>query len=203
MDVSFAPVYLSNRDHSFSSQWNSHARLFGMGTESCLDDNSFVLPPIQQPLRINFSFSFDGANPTCAFLSSFVAALERCNEFWTDLNYTPSFEIPTNCSVRIKLSCRIFSLMKTKNLLEQPLSTLKHMNFHLMSVSTLNVSADFVGMAKSFEDALHQANEYIVSLFLSQLEFQFPLVFSRICRRRFLQQEASLGSVSYSLTAFK
>lgn len=90
--------------------------------------------------------------------------------------------------------------MKTKNLLEQPLSTLKHMNFHLMSVSTLNVSADFVGMAKSFEDALHQANEYIVSLFLSQLEFQFPLVFSRICRRRFLQQEASLGSVSYSLT---
>lgn len=41
--------------------------------------------------------------------------------------------------------------------------------------------------------------EYLQSLIISQLEFKFPLVFSKIARRRFAEQENAISVVSHSL----
>lgn len=94
---------------------------------------------------------------------------------------------------------------KIKTLLESPLKLRSH-DSTLPSIAYLEeivVTAKFYGGLGVKLDAtslVPQLQEYLSSLIISQLEFQFPLVFSAVARKRFQSQETVLAAVSYSST---
>ncbi|SCV05206.1 LANO_0H02388g1_1 [Lachancea nothofagi CBS 11611] len=201
MNVNFDSVYLANTRRNLLSQWSSSVTLLNADLERSLDLDSIVLPPRQKSLQININLNYGDEDDLSSsqFTHEIIQSLTNCSDFWHDLNYKPSFQASSASCVEISLDCEIFTTMKTKSLLEQPLSILKHMNARLLTVTTVDVQAVFLGTSKSAPDIVKQCNEFLVSLFVSQLEFQFPLAFSRVCRSRFLQQEAFLGPISYAL----
>ena len=133
-------------------------------------------------------------------------ALIKCSEFWEEeLLYQPAFEINAEGLIDLRLRCQIWSLNKIKTLLESPLKLRSH-DSTLPSIAYLKeivITAKFYGELGVKLDAtsmVPQLQEYMSSLIISQLEFQFPLVFSAVARKRFQGQEAVLAAVSYSST---
>ncbi|SCU97004.1 LAME_0F18184g1_1 [Lachancea meyersii CBS 8951] len=205
MDVSFDPIYLANGYRDVVSQWNSSVSVLSSDFERSLDKDSIVLPPRQKPLyafelQLDIELFSSNESISSCLTQAFAEGLNSCLEYWQDLNYRATVQVMSEHCIRVSLECQIFSTMKTKNLLEQPLSIMKHMNLRLVTVAGLKVQATFIGASPPVPEAIRQCNVFLVSLFISQLEFQFPLAFSRVCRLRFIQQEASLGPVSYALT---
>lgn len=136
-------------------------------------------------------------------MNQILLGFKRCEGFWQDLNYQVTFDVDKT-TITLNLSCMIFTQMKVKTLLEQPLSLQRHRPQTLRTVESVDITANFLirdgENDEGWSSILNQSNEYLISLFVSQLEFQYPLVFSRDCRKRFLQQEKSLGPISYALT---
>ncbi|SCU87067.1 LADA_0E01794g1_1 [Lachancea dasiensis] len=202
MNVDFEPIYLANRHRDLFTRWTTVVSLSCDDVDGTFNHSCIVLPPRHRKLTMTIEFDLDdGELAIESLLQEVVAALSRSQAFWHDLNYTPHFAtVSDRQSVQISLECHVFTNMKTKSLLEQPLSILKHTDVRLFTVAALHIHADLLGRSVAAGDVVRHCNEYIVSLFMSQLEFQFPLAFSRTCRQRFLQQEAYLGSISYALT---
>lgn len=127
-------------------------------------------------------------------------ALKQCERFWHNLCYKPEFTI-NQSTLCVLLNCSIFTLMKFNTLFEQPMSSQSHRQLQIETVTKLCVRADFHSNSHvGAQEITEQCNSYLASLFISQLEFQFPLVFSFEGRTRFLAHEKSLGPVSYALT---
>ncbi|SCU92613.1 LAFA_0F11738g1_1 [Lachancea sp. 'fantastica'] len=204
MNIDFKPVFLTNGSRDLLSEWKSAISIESndsKNSKTALNDHSIVLPPRQKPLLFKIVLSSSENKPVSRSVSqALVDGFQQCLQFWHDLHYRAGVCIVDDNSVVLTLECLVFTVMKTKNLLEQPLSVLKHMDEHLVTVSALTVHATFTSSSPPEIDAVKHCNFFLVSLLISQLEFQFPLVFSRVCRLRFLQQEASLGPVSYALT---
>lgn len=87
-------------------------------------------------------------------------------------------------------------------LLVKPIEFRPHIKLPIVAHCTdLKIDADFYHFPHQWSsaDVISQFNEYLASLVVSQLEFQFPMVFSVIARNRFRAQEADIGPISYGL----
>ncbi|GAV55842.1 hypothetical protein ZYGR_0AZ00130 [Zygosaccharomyces rouxii] len=87
-------------------------------------------------------------------------------------------------------------------LLAKPIEFRPHIKLPVVAHCTdLRINVDFHHCPHLWSpaDAISQFNEYLASLIASQLEFQFPMVFSIIARNRFKSQETDIGPISYSL----
>ncbi|CAR29548.1 hypothetical protein ZYGR_0AD02300 [Zygosaccharomyces rouxii] len=87
-------------------------------------------------------------------------------------------------------------------LLAKPIEFRPHIKLPIVAHCTdLKIDADFHHCPHLWSpvDVVSQLNEYLASLIVSQLEFQFPMVFSTIARNRFKSQETDIGPISYSL----
>lgn len=87
-------------------------------------------------------------------------------------------------------------------LLTKPIEFRPHIELPMVAHCTeLKINVDFYHTSHLWSpaDVISQFNEYLASLISSQLEFQFPMVFSMIVRNRFKSQERDIGPISYSL----
>ncbi|CEP61032.1 Rec102p LALA0_S02e05226g [Lachancea lanzarotensis] len=205
MYISFEPVFLANDQRNVYSEWQSSVSIESNDSKNAINEHSIVLPPRQKHLQIKIVLFSNEEMVLKGVTQTLANAFTQCLQFWRDLNYRVTVDIASDNCVLLTLECQIFSVMKTKNLLEQPLSVLKHMDLQLATISAVTVNATLSSSLTPLEidgvAVVKHCNFFLVSLLISQLEFHFPLVFSRVCRLRFLQQEASLGPVSYALTS--
>lgn len=88
--------------------------------------------------------------------------------------------------------------MKRDLLLNNPLSSGVNESIIVESLASVKIKVTFKGRI-TINEMINQCNEYVNSLFMSQLEFQLPLVFSVGMRKRMLKQEPTIGSVSKCL----
>lgn len=127
--------------------------------------------------------------------------MNKCTDFWLCLNYDHTFNKIEN-SLIIYLTCRQFTQAKLNKLFSEPIASQTHNEYQLMSLEKIKINAEFHWQEPTpliINDFIDQLNEYIHSLFISQLEFQFPLVFNTTTRKKFLQHENTFGTISYSL----
>ncbi|SCV03320.1 LAMI_0H07206g1_1 [Lachancea mirantina] len=204
MSFVYNDVYLADENETLLSKWTCIACVSGRGKDDDDSSDPVYLPPLQKPLKICITFDFGVAAPLLEqlLLERIRAGLTQCGVFWSDMGYDVQIRTASH-GIDIRLECRVFGVMKVRALLEQPLAHASHAAHHVSvaSVDALHIACLFAGVDSAGSSAvLRHCNEYLVSLFLSQLEFQFPLVFSKWSRSRFSQQQRSLGPVSYALT---
>ena len=123
------------------------------------------------------------------------------NEFWEKaLNYTVQY-VSDDSKLELFLTCNQFIPLKVEKLFAKPANLVYAKEYRLAYLTRLIINCEFYGVSDTQEGTvLDHLNEFVTSLILSQLEFQFPFVFSRRGRRKFLEHEQSMGSLSYSLT---
>lgn len=101
------------------------------------------------------------------------------------------------------LKCKIWSIEKMVALLKKPASLRTHLQSpKIVFLERLDVRSKFHHSLHDqlpIDEIMAQFNEYLSSLIVSQLEFQYPMVFSMTCRQKFLSQSIDLGPLSYSL----
>ncbi|EDO17106.1 hypothetical protein Kpol_1025p26 [Vanderwaltozyma polyspora DSM 70294] len=106
----------------------------------------------------------------------------------------------------LKLNCRIWNGNKISSLLQKPIEYKDHRKFlpKVYYLQKLEISSHFFSQTQldsvPIVDFVNTFNEFTTSLFLSQLEFRFPLVFSSTTRQLFRCQESELGPISYALS---
>lgn len=134
--------------------------------------------------------------------------LEQCLrnviDFWHQLLYEVQFFVE-GCTIQLDLTCQLWNSGKVSTLLEKPVENRPHIKNlpQIYFVDTLRTFVDLTTTCEQdqlLDQVLPQLNEYLGSLFLSQLEFRFPFVFSVAARKRFLAQEAAIGPISYALS---
>lgn len=137
-------------------------------------------------------------------LTSFKASAGFWEDLQYDINKKPPFINDSN-EIELSLHCNLWNRSKVSVLLEAPLA-LRSYNDNLPSLGyfqKLEINAHFTHL---IEEPLEISfikthfNEFLSSLIISQLEFQYPLVFSNLTRKRFFWQEKDIGPVSYALT---
>lgn len=104
--------------------------------------------------------------------------------------------------IQLDLTCKIWNPNKMNMLLAKPTEFRPYIKLPTVAHCTnLNIDVDIQHFEDkwSLVDVVSQFNEYLASLIISQLEFQFPMVFSIIARNRFKSQEADIGPISYGL----
>ncbi len=112
------------------------------------------------------------------------------------------------------LACKLWSNNKISALLENPLSLNTHgsdTSARLEFITDIIINAEFYKLKYnqhilqksnklSIKDINKSLNQFFCSLMVSQLEFQFPLVFSPLVRQRVLKQEMYLAPISHALS---
>lgn len=139
------------------------------------------------------------------FLQQLTSCLQEGISFWENqLLYETQISVSGNV-IELRLNCKVWNLDKVSTLLQNPVERRSHVKSlpkvqflkELKVISTLCTPCDILPSTKS---VVPQLNEFLGSLFVSQLEFRYAFVFSVIARRKFLAQESSIGPISYALT---
>lgn len=108
--------------------------------------------------------------------------------------------------MNIDLECLIWTQNKIGTIVEydknrHSSSGLPSQIAHLLRLDiTASLESSTIDHNALLDIILLQLKEYLQSLFISQLEFKFPLLFSKVARRRLAEQDNSLSVVSQSLT---
>lgn len=119
-------------------------------------------------------------------------------------NFECIFLEEKNC-IQIRLFCNIWSPEKLSTLLE---SSIKRQNTRESAISfmvfkEMNVEANILKRNSSLivsEDVKKLLNDFFKSLLISQLEFQFPMIFCKITRQKIFREQSLLNPVSHNLT---
>ncbi|AET41176.1 Rec102p Ecym_7347 [Eremothecium cymbalariae DBVPG len=199
MKTTFETVYLSNADESMVSKWDCEIELSGQNISSLdLTNNVFVLPPLNCPLEIIIRIGLEN-DDLVPNKQDFIPFPNE--EFWTtDLNYAMTHKTNSNKEMELSLKCNQFTTMKADKLFYKPISLHLTKEYKVLVLSKLTINGEFYSLGSLDNSTVQDhLNEYFISLIISQLEFQFPLVFSRNSRRKFLNHEQTMGAVSCSL----
>ncbi|AMD22356.1 HGR017Wp [Eremothecium sinecaudum] len=198
VNIKFETLYFSNYKESIVSSWDCSVELTD-SKQHCFDlkEAVFILPPNNAPLQILINFVFGSERRSINCLEKVI--LPNI-EFWhKDLNYMMESRIKGS-SLILSLKCNHFNEMKVNKLFYKPKSLQLSRDYHILFLPHVKIQAAFHSTddidPKTVQNHL---NEYVSSLLVSQLEFQFPLVFSKNCRNKFAQHERSMGSVACSL----
>lgn len=109
-------------------------------------------------------------------------------------------------SIELALKCKVWNSDKVSTLLQKPVERRSHMKSlpqvqFLKRLKVVVTLCCFCDTLLSTEAVVPQLNEFLGSLFVSQLEFRYPFVFSSATRTKFLAQESSIGPISYALAS--
>ncbi|CCH61181.1 hypothetical protein TBLA_0E01210 [Henningerozyma blattae CBS 6284] len=202
--IEFDPVCLKSKENGsiLLSIWRTRCK--GEITNSEI----FILPPVYPKfLIIKFKFYINDLPSSYDFLYNIKCCFENGKLFWEEqLSYTFNIAIDSN-EITLKLGCKIWTAEKIATLIEQPSELLVYNNNSLTSkidfVPQVEITVNFIHesiLELELHSFVNQINEYLASLFISQLEFRYPLVFSTVARKRFQMVESQIGPISYSLT---
>ncbi|QEU59558.1 Rec102 [Kluyveromyces lactis] len=182
-------LYLSNKEGTVISEWNCEIFLHH---SKQIHEDMIVIPFIITIKGLN-GLQFD------KIFQSFC----RSGPFWEKLQYDSNFDLVSD-SFLCELCCKQFGNMKRELLFDKPMSSKVHdpAAIEVESFDKVVIVANFhQNPTKSIDilDIINQCNEYVNSLFISQLEFKLPLVFSPGTRNRLKMHEGSIGLVSKCL----
>lgn len=124
--------------------------------------------------------------------------------FWVDqLLYDTQISASGNV-ITLNLQCKVWNSDKISSLLQKPAERRLHLKsipqVHFLKRLRVQATLYTPNDGPTANLIVPQLNEYLGSLFFSQLEFRYPFVFSMTARKRFLAQESSIGPISYALT---
>lgn len=130
------------------------------------------------------------------------------SHIWKQLSYDVSFvSNESDGLVEFHLHCKIWNENKVSNLLIKPGELRKH-DLNLPQIKIFKklvcqgtIVSDFHNENDCMDNIISHCNEYFSSLLISQLEFRYPLVFSKVARARLQEQEHSIGALSYALNS--
>lgn len=133
-----------------------------------------------------------------------VVCLQNGLKFWDQLFYELQFS-STGGTIQLDLTCQVWNSEKISTLLQKPIENRQHMGNlpRVCFLKELRIDVEIRFSCEPYlliDEFLPQLNEYLCSLFISQLEFRFPFVFSATARKRFMSQESALGPISYALS---
>lgn len=126
--------------------------------------------------------------------------------FWEDqLFYKVQDVNTTESCIILSLKCTILTDAHISTFIHKPRELHSNANGYpeINYLSELSTTVNFFSEAGNFIEAsqvIPHLNEYFSSLIISQLEFEYPIVFSMVSRLRLKWQQGSLGPISYALT---
>ncbi|QLL32227.1 hypothetical protein HG536_0C03960 [Torulaspora globosa] len=207
--ASFDCTYLTSTSNQLISKWSSEVEAESGSSAAIFDDTSMIfLPPMKpETLKIIFdlvSVEGPGSCDTEELACQLKVCLQNGLKFWDQLFYELQFS-SIGGTIQLDLTCQVWNSEKACTLLQKPLENRPHVRNlpHVCVLKELRIDVDMCFSCEPYlliDEILLQLNEYLCSLFISQLEFRFPLVFSATARKRFMSQESALGPISYALT---
>ncbi|CCE63576.1 hypothetical protein TPHA_0F00900 [Tetrapisispora phaffii CBS 4417] len=186
-------------------------------------DKIIVLPPkfpgsLRFELELNFNDREPLANDT-KYLKLFQQIKTTCvNGFRAiiedKLNYSIEHVEDQNrpYSIVFNLNCNVCTVNKVQTLLEEPIKKFNHLGneIKIVNLTKVKILADFYFHQATFndleyDDTVYQMikshmNEYLASLFLSQLEINFPICFSKYIREYLSANILEYPQISFILS---
>ncbi|CCD27059.1 Rec102p NDAI_0J01670 [Naumovozyma dairenensis CBS 421] len=190
------------------SQWNTRIDIDNNGEGDLLGDNVLILPP-KCPTKLNILIKIKRNDIVLtkndSLLEEILSTFKKGRNFWENLLYDIECSINSDSYIQIQLTCKLWTSNKLLTLLENPISLRPHITAQpsLVFIRRVIIQAHFIHLDEEIldlSDIYFHFNEYFASLFISTLEFQFPLVFSNLARNRARWNESSLAPISYALT---
>lgn len=120
------------------------------------------------------------------------------------MSYNVEFFTSAEGYLIVQLECQLWTQTKVNTLSDYQINE-KHLSSTDVKINYLK-QIKIVGQFNSNETTeicidkvVFHLREYLTSLMISQLEFKFPLIFSRVARKRIKEQESSFTVVSYAI----
>ncbi|QLQ80485.1 hypothetical protein HG537_0D04850 [Torulaspora globosa] len=205
----FDSTYLANESNQVISKWSSEVETESVSSAAIVDDTNTIFLPPMKPETLKFIFNFravegPGSCDIEQLACQIMVYLQNGVKFWHQLFYELQFS-STGGTIQLDLTCQVWNSEKVCTLLEKPIENRSHMRNlpHVSVLKGLRINVEMCFSCEPYlliDEFLPQLNEYLCSLFISQLEFRFPFVFSATARKRFMSQESALGPISYALS---
>lgn len=129
---------------------------------------------------------------------------QKKKKFWESMLYRVEISANAKSDLIIELTCQLWTQTKIDRILDYQLSEkdLSDKNIKVNHLEKVNIIGEYYSNKKiesKLDNITHHLREYLTSLMVSQLELKFPLIFSRVARKRTKEQENSFTVVSYAI----
>lgn len=155
-------------------------------------------------LQLLIHIEYNNQRLTDKELQIIMIQLDKKKEFWESIYFNNYNDITVERDIRIQLECQLWTQSRINDLLES--ERLEDCNVEQPSkinfIEELLVSVSFHStndLEKELDSFKSHLSEYMASLMISQLEFRFPLVFSKIAKKRVKEQENSFFVISQAI----
>ncbi|CAI4047141.1 hypothetical protein N7582_003997 [Saccharomyces uvarum] len=212
-DITFPTVFLEscgadNNDISrkLLSSWTSALRIEGPETTCSSPLYIPLLSPGDLKIKLNFKMNNESVTAEPGLLTRFKDIVCSSTRFWEEQLFYKVQDVATqeNC-IALTLKCTLWTDSQISTFIDKPRELHSHVKGYpeIYYVSELSTTVNFLSKAGSSTEiaqVIPHLNEYFSSLIVSQLEFEYPMVFSMTARLRLKWQQGSLGPISYALT---
>ncbi|CAI4601311.1 ANM_HP_G0215270.mRNA.1.CDS.1 [Saccharomyces cerevisiae] len=213
-DITFLTVFLEscgavNNDEAgkLLSAWTSTVRIEG---PEPTDSNSLyipLLPPGMLKIKLNFKMNDRLVTEEQELFTKLREIVGSSIRFWEEQLFYQVQDVSTiENHVILSLKCTILTNAQISTFISKPRELHTHAKGYpeIYYLSELSTTVNFFSKEGNYVEISHvipHFNEYFSSLIVSQLEFEYPMVFSMISRLRLKWQQSSLAPISYALTS--
>ncbi|SMN22620.1 similar to Saccharomyces cerevisiae YLR329W REC102 Protein involved in early stages of meiotic recombination [Maudiozyma saulgeensis] len=187
------------------SKWNSQMRFSIAAEHLATGDQCLFLPSTgKKSITILIQIEFNNQKLTERDLQSIRMQLGGKKDFWESMYFKTHIDITKEKDIIMLLECRLWTQSRINVLLEserfEGCNVAESTKINYIEELVVNVSFNSTNPLEKEMDSLRShLREYMSSLILSQLEFRFPLVFSRVARKRVIEQENSFLVISHAI----
>ncbi|CAI4046834.1 Rec102p SKDI_12G3600 [Saccharomyces kudriavzevii IFO 1802] len=188
------------------SSWTSTVRI--EGSEKMNSNPLYIplLPPGTLKIKLGFKMNNQLITEEQELFTKLQEIVRSSTHFWENQLFYKVQDVNTeeNC-ITFNLKCTIWTDSQISTFINKPSELHSHAKGYpeICYLSELSTTVNFLckeGNSIEVGQIIPHLNEYFSSLIVSQLEFEFPMVFSMIARLRLKWQQGSLGPISYALT---
>ena len=166
----------------------------------------FVILPGKVKIKLSFKMNNQLVTEEQDFFTKLCEIVGSSVHFWEEQLFYKVQDVSTkeNCIV-LNLKCTILTDAQINTFINKPRELHSHAKGYpeIYYLSELSTTVNFFSKGGNFVEisqVIPHFNEYFSSLIVSQLEFEYPMVFSMISRLRLKWQQSSLAPISYALT---
>ncbi|KOG98007.1 Rec102p [Saccharomyces eubayanus] len=213
VDITFLTLFLEScgaDDNDISkkllSSWTSTLHFEGPETTCSSPLYIPLLSPGDLKIKLNFKMNNESITADPELLTRLKDIVCSSTHFWEEQLFYKVQDVATeeNC-ITLSLKCTIWTDAQISTFLDKPRELHSHVKGYpeIYYISELSTTINFFSKAGSsieMDQIIPHLNEYFSSLIVSQLEFEYPMVFSTTARLRLKWQQGSLGPISYALT---